>query len=44
MKVTHILWSLTLGGIETMLVNIVNAQQALRAKVSVIIINEFYGA
>lgn len=42
MKVTHLLWSLTLGGIETMLVNIVNAQQASGAKVSVIIVNELY--
>lgn len=42
MKVTHILWSLTLGGIETMLVNIANAQQALGAKVSIVIVNDLY--
>ena len=42
MKVTHIVWSLTLGGIETMLVNIANAQQALGATVSVIIVNDLY--
>lgn len=42
MKVTHIVWSLTLGGIETMLVNIANAQQALVTEVSVVIVNDLY--
>lgn len=40
MKVTHVFWSLTFGGIETMLVNIVNAQVSMGAEVYVIIIND----
>lgn len=40
MKVTHVFWGLSYGGIETMLVNIVNAQAREGAKVSVIIIND----
>lgn len=42
MKVVHILWGVTFGGIETMLVNIANAQAAEGAEVSVIIINDLY--
>lgn len=42
MKVVHIFWSLTFGGIETMLVNIANAQTREGAEVSVIIINDLY--
>jgi glycosyltransferase involved in cell wall biosynthesis len=40
MKVTHIFWGLTYGGIETMLVNIVNEQVELGIEVSVVIIND----
>lgn len=42
MKIVHIVWSLTLGGIETMLVNIANAQANEGAEISVIIINDMY--
>ena len=42
MKVVHIFWSLTYGGIETMLVNIANEQTLLGAEVHVIIINDIY--
>ena len=42
MKVTHIFWSLGFGGIETMLVNIANAQAEAGSEVSVLIINVFY--
>lgn len=41
MKIVHIYWSLTFGGIETMLVNIANAQVALGADVDVILINDY---
>lgn len=41
MKITHIFWSLGFGGIETMLVNIANAQIKEKAQVSIIIINKF---
>ena len=42
MKVVHIFWSLTYGGIETMLVNIANAQAVEGADVHVCIINDLY--
>ena len=42
MKVVHIFWSLTYGGIETMLVNIANAQAADGAEVHVVVINDLY--
>jgi len=42
MKVTHIFWGLTYGGIETMLVNIANEQAKLGAVVSIVIINEIF--
>ena len=42
MKVTHIFWSLGFGGIETMLVNIANAQAEAGSEVSVLIINKLY--
>lgn len=42
MKVVHVYWSLTYGGIETMLVNIANEQAKVGADVHVCIINEFY--
>ncbi len=41
MRVLHIVTSMTLGGIETMLVNIVNAQ-SLYSEVFVIIVNDLY--
>lgn len=40
MKVVHIYSSLTFGGIETMLVNIANAQAELGADVSIVIISD----
>ena len=42
MKVVHITWGLTYGGIETMLVNIANAQAVEGADVHVCIINDLY--
>ncbi len=39
LSVTHILWGLKFGGIETMLVNIMNAQVRIGLKVSCIVIN-----
>lgn len=42
LKIVHIYWQLTFGGIETMLVNIANAQSHMGADVSVIIVNELY--
>lgn len=41
MKIAHIFWGLTFGGIETMLVNIANAQAAAGHDVAVMIINDF---
>lgn len=41
MKVVHVYWGLTYGGIETMLVNIANAQAAAGAKVYVVVINDY---
>ena len=38
--IVHMVWSLGFGGIETMLVNIANAQVRMGAKVSVMIIND----
>ena len=40
MKITHIFWSFKFGGIETMLVNIANAQCLYGHNVSIIIIND----
>ena len=40
LRIVHIIWSLGFGGIETMLVNIANAQAASGAHVSVMIIND----
>ena len=40
MKICHVLWQLEFGGIETMVVNIVNEQVALGNKVDIIIIND----
>ena len=42
MRIVHIFWSLTYGGIETMLVNIANAQAADGAEVHVVVINDLY--
>lgn len=42
MKVAHVVWSLKFGGIETMLVNIVNAQVLMGTEVYVIIVDDSY--
>lgn len=39
MKIVHVFWGLTYGGIETMLVNIANEQVKLGAEVYVMVIN-----
>ena len=41
MKITHILWGLTLGGIESMVVNIVN-HQSISHKVELIVVNDYF--
>ena len=41
MKIAHIAWSMTAGGIETMLVDIVN-EQVNNHEVSVFVINDYY--
>lgn len=43
MKVTHIVWTLLTGGIETMLVNIIN-EQVKTEEVELVIINDLYYA
>lgn len=40
-KIAHLFWGLTFGGIETMLINIANAQAEMGADVYVILVNEF---
>lgn len=40
MKICHVLWGLTYGGIETMVVNIANEQSALGHEVHLLIIND----
>lgn len=40
MRIVHVYWSLRFGGIETMLVNIANAQARYGANVYIIIIND----
>lgn len=40
--IVHVNWGLTYGGIETMLVNIINMQHRNGAKVSLILINDYY--
>lgn len=40
MKVAHIYWDLTYGGIQTMLVNIINEQVKLGVDISLIIVND----
>lgn len=40
MKICHVLWGLTYGGIETMVVNIANAQTELGHNVSLLIVND----
>lgn len=42
MKVVHLFWGLSFGGIETMLVNIANTQAVLGTDVYVLIINSLY--
>ena len=41
MKITHILWGLTSGGIETMLVNIIN-HQVKEHDVELLLVNDYY--
>lgn len=41
MKIAHIHWSLSFGGIETMLVNIANAQCKLEHSVYIVVINDW---
>ncbi len=40
MRIVHVTWSLGIGGIETMLVNIANAQANQGADVTIVIIND----
>lgn len=40
MRVAHILWGFCYGGVETMLVNIANAQVEMNLDVSIVIIND----
>lgn len=40
MKIVHVTWSLNIGGIETMLVNIANAQAIQGVDVTIIVIND----
>lgn len=40
MKICHVLWGLTTGGIETMLVNIANRQSALGHEVHLVVVND----
>ncbi|MDE6526292.1 MAG: glycosyltransferase family 4 protein [Muribaculaceae bacterium] len=42
MKIVHIYWGLSYGGIETMLVNIINEQVSAGAKVCMMLINDLY--
>lgn len=42
MKVAHIFWSLSFGGIETMMINIANAQALLNADVHIVLLNNLY--
>ena len=41
-RVAHVFWGLGFGGIETMLVNIANAQAEYGADVHIVLINELY--
>jgi len=41
MKITHVLWGLTTGGIETMVVNIIN-HQVEKHSVELILVNDYY--
>lgn len=43
MKISHIVWSLSTGGIETMLVNIIN-EQVKSEEVELVIVNDLYYA
>lgn len=42
MKVVHVFWGLGFGGIETMLLNITNAQAHYGAEVHIVLINRLY--
>lgn len=40
MKICHVIWGLTYGGIETMVVNIANEQSRLGHQVSILVLND----
>ena len=40
MKICHVLWGLTYGGIETMVINIANEQAALGHNVHLLVVND----
>ncbi len=42
MNIVHIYWGLSYGGIETMLVNIINEQVKSDARVCMMLINDLY--
>lgn len=42
MKVVHVIWSFTVGGAETMLVDIVNEQIKLNSDITLVIVNKHY--
>ncbi len=42
MKIAHVVWGMTTGGIETMLVNIANVQVALGHDVSIVVVNDMF--
>lgn len=42
MKIIHIVWGLSMGGVETMLVNIANEQTKLGHDIHIIVINNIY--
>lgn len=42
MKIFHLTWGLSLGGLETMLVNIANEQANLGHEVTIVMINDYY--
>lgn len=44
MKICHILWGLTYGGIETMVINIANCQAAMGHDVHLVIVNDMVDA
>ncbi|MBJ2187814.1 MAG: glycosyltransferase family 4 protein [Muribaculaceae bacterium] len=42
MKICHVLWGLTYGGIETMIINIANEQTALGHEVHLLVVNDMF--